>query len=104
MAMVWHSRRERALSSDGFKMDGISQPAYLRRRDAAAYVQSVYGIPCTPQWLAKLAVIGGGPLFRYSGRFPLYESATLDAWVKERIGPSVRTTAERTVTYAEARA
>ena len=83
-------------------MPEASQPTFLRRREAAVYVQTVHGIPCTPQWLAKLAVLGGGPLFRYSGRLPLYEPAMLDAWVKERVGPPVRSTAERGAVFVEA--
>lgn len=71
-----------------------SQPAYLRRDLAAAYVQSTYGFPCSRQWLARLAVVGGGPAFRKASRFPLYDPADLDAWAKSRIGPRVQTTAE----------
>jgi hypothetical protein len=41
---------------------------FLRRADAANYVSKRYGFPCSRQWLAKLAVIGGGPLFRKAGR------------------------------------
>jgi hypothetical protein len=69
-------------------------PAYLRRDQAAAYVQSTYGFPCSRQWLARLAVIGGGPAFRKASRFPLYDRADLDSWAKSRIGPRVQTTAE----------
>jgi hypothetical protein len=41
-----------------------SQAAYLRRDQAATYIQDTYGFPCSRQWLAKLAVTGGGPAFR----------------------------------------
>ena len=44
---------------------------YLRRADAAHYVRSTWGIPCSTRWLAKLAVTGGGPIFRKAGRFPI---------------------------------
>ena len=43
---------------------------YLRRTDAAAYVTDRYAFPCSRQWLAKLAVVGGGPVFRKAGRYP----------------------------------
>ena len=75
-------------------MTAISQLHFLRREQAAAYVQSTYGFPCSRQWLARLAVIGGGPAFRKASRFPLYTKADLDAWAKGRIGPRVTTTAE----------
>jgi hypothetical protein len=71
-----------------------SQPAYLRREQAAAFVQSTYGFPCSRQWLARLAVIGGGPAFRKASRFPLYDRVDLDSWAKSRIGPRVQKTAE----------
>ena len=71
-----------------------SQQIYLRRDHAAAYVERTYGFPCSRQWLARLAVVGGGPPFRKASRFPLYEQADLDAWAKSRIGPLVRSTAD----------
>ena len=71
-----------------------SQPAYLRRDLAAAYVQRTYGYPCSRQWLAKLAVIGGGPRFYLAGRFPLYAPADLDSWAKGRIAGPVQSTSE----------
>jgi hypothetical protein len=61
---------------------------YLRRGDAAAYVTRRYGFPCSRQWLAKLAVIGGGPVFRKAGRYPIYHPADLDRWAQARIGPA----------------
>jgi hypothetical protein len=71
-----------------------SQPTYLRRDEAASYVRAKYGFPCSKQWLARLAVIGGGPAFRKAGRFPLYDTPDLDAWAQSKIGPRVQTTAE----------
>jgi len=67
---------------------------YLRRVDAADYLQSTYGFPCSRQWLAKLAVTGGGPVFRKAGRTPLYAPSDLDAWAEARIGAPVRSTSE----------
>lgn len=66
----------------------------LRRSEAAAYVTSTHGMPCSPHTLAKLAVIGGGPVFRKAGPFPLYDRADLDAWVRGKLGPRVRSTSE----------
>lgn len=69
---------------------------FLRRADAAAYVNKTYGFPCSRQWLAKLAVIGGGPIFRKAGRYPIYKPADLDAWAQARIGPARASTSENT--------
>ena len=59
---------------------------YLRREDAARYIRETWAMPCSPKWLAKLAVIGGGPVFRKAGRFPIYQAEDLDAWTQGRIG------------------
>lgn len=68
---------------------------YLRRVDAARYVESSYGFPCSPRWLAKLAVTGGGPVFRKAGRIPIYAPADLDAWSQSRIGAPQKSTSDR---------
>ena len=67
---------------------------FLRRSEAADYVANHYGFPCSRQWLAKLAVIGGGPVFRKAGRYPVYEPRELDLWAKARIGPRRRSTSD----------
>jgi hypothetical protein len=67
---------------------------YLRRAEAATYVRERFGFPCSRQWLAKLAVIGGGPVFRKAGRTPLYAPADLDAWATGRIGQPQRSTGD----------
>jgi hypothetical protein len=69
---------------------------FLRRIEAAAYVSESYGFPCSCQWLAKLAVIGGGPIFRKAGRYPIYELGDLDQWARARIGPARRSTSDVT--------
>ena len=51
---------------------------YLTRAAAAQYVRATYGFPCSRQWLAKLAVVGGGPVYRKAGRTPLYAPSDLD--------------------------
>ena len=67
----------------------------LRRRTAAAeYIQTEWGITCSPKSLAKLAVVGGGPEFRKAGRFPLYPEDALDDWALSRLSPRVRSTSE----------
>jgi hypothetical protein len=74
-----------------------ASPFYLRRAEAAEYVLERWGAPCSAKWLAKLAVVGGGPQFRKIGRFPVYSRADLDAWIEARI------TAPRYSTSDEAR-
>jgi hypothetical protein len=74
--------------------DTAAERQFLRRADAAIYITERYGFPCSRQWLAKLAVIGGGPLFRKAGRFPIYKPADLDAWAISRIGPQQSSTSE----------
>lgn len=65
---------------------------FLRRDEAARYVREKWGQPCSPRWLAKLAVVGGGPIFRKAGRFPLYTTDDLDAWAEARLGKPQRST------------
>lgn len=71
-----------------------TQPRFLLRPDAAAYVRTNYGFPCSRQWLAKLAVIGGGPVFHKAGRVPLYAPVDLDKWAMARIGGPRRSTSD----------
>ena len=49
-------------------------------------------MPCSPKWLAKLAVVGGGPIYRKAGRFPLYTADDLDQWATSRLGTPRRST------------
>jgi hypothetical protein len=64
--------------------DGVMK--FLRRKEAAEYVRSNWGLPCAPQTLAKLAVVGGGPVFQKAGRYPLYLPHNLDDWAQSKIG------------------
>jgi hypothetical protein len=66
----------------------------LRRSEASAYVREHWAFPCSTAWLAKLAVVGGGPTFRRAGRFPIYATADLDDWARSRISAPVRSTSE----------
>jgi hypothetical protein len=66
---------------------------YLRRNQAAAHLYQRCGM-YTPETLAKLACVGGGPPFRKVGPFPLYTREDLDAWLAQRMTPTVRSTAE----------
>ena len=66
----------------------------FRRTEAAEYVRNTYAFPCSPRWLAKLAVVGGGPAFRKAGRTPLYAQESLDTWALNRIGPVQQSTSD----------
>jgi len=74
--------------------DPINASRVFRRRDAAIYVRETWGFPCSPAWLAKLAVVGGGPFFRKAGRFPIYAREDLDSWASSRFSPRVKSTSE----------
>jgi hypothetical protein len=62
------------------------QPLFMRRAEAADYLQYRYGLRCSQQTLAKLAVLGGGPIFHHGGRTPLYAQSDLDEWANTKIG------------------
>lgn len=66
----------------------------LRRREAAQYVRERWGVPCAHKTLAKLAVVGGGPTFVRYGRIPLYDSETLDAWVRSKLSRPLTSTSD----------
>jgi hypothetical protein len=77
-----------------FRKDVGVQPLFLRRADAADYLQYRYGLRCSRQTLAKLAVLGGGPIFHHSGRTPLYAPSGLDKWANTKIGKSCTLTSD----------
>ena len=68
---------------------------YLRRNEAANYLQERYGA-YTTETLAKLACVGGGPRFQKVGSFPLYRPEDLDDWVMSRMSKPVASTSELT--------
>ena len=48
----------------------------------------------SPNTLAKLAVTGGGPMYRRAGRIPLYSIEDLDRYAEEKLGKQVRSTSD----------
>jgi hypothetical protein len=66
----------------------MTDPSYLRRAEAARYLQDRCGA-FTTQTLAGYACRGGGPKFRMLGRFPVYSTADLDAWLQGRTSAPV---------------
>jgi hypothetical protein len=69
---------------------------FLSRQEASTYILERYGEPCSvsPKTLAKLAVIGGGPVFRKFGRRVAYSHEALDAWAEGRLSAPRRNTSE----------
>jgi hypothetical protein len=72
----------------------MSSPKYLRRKPAAQYLREHWGLPCSHNTLAKLAVIGGGPMYRRAGRIPLYSIEDLDRYAEEKLGKQVCSTSD----------
>ncbi len=66
----------------------------LRRKMASEYRHETHGLVRAPSTLAKLAVIGGGPVFRRVGRFPYYETDDLDKWVASKLSAPMRSTSD----------
>jgi hypothetical protein len=64
----------------------------LRRKAASEYLNDTHGVQRAPSTLAKLAVIGGGPVFRRDGRVPLYSTSDLDSWVRSILSKPMRST------------
>jgi hypothetical protein len=68
-----------------------SNEGFLRRRQAADYLQSKYGFGAMAT-LAKGAVTGDTPCYRKAGKMVLYTKASLDEWALKKIGPPQRST------------
>ncbi len=64
----------------------------LRRADASRYLHATHGVIRAPATLAKLACLGGGPVFVKFNHVPLYDPADLDAWVASRMSAMLRNT------------
>lgn len=71
----------------------------LRRPQAAEYIRTQHGIPCTTKTFANYASKGGGPLMRFWGRILLYDTAEVDGWVSANLSkPIERTVGRRELT------
>lgn len=66
----------------------------LRRKEASDYLFEKHGIVRAVGTLAKLASIGGGPLFQVAGRTPIYTPDNLDVWAESILSPTVANTSE----------
>jgi hypothetical protein len=72
----------------------MSACKFLRRQAASQYLAENWGFCRSPNTLAKLAVVGGGPVFRRAGRVPLYAASDLDAWVRSKLSAPMRSTSD----------
>jgi hypothetical protein len=73
----------------------------LRRKAASEYLHETHGWNCAHSTLAKLAVVGGGPIFRRIGRVPLYATDDLDKWVASKLSAPMRSTSDTASPKAE---
>jgi hypothetical protein len=71
-----------------------SEEQFLRRRQAADYLQSKYGFGAMAT-LAKGTVTGDTPCYPKAGKMVLYTKASLDEWALRKIGPPQRSTSEQ---------
>jgi hypothetical protein len=77
-----------------FELGTPSEERFLRRRQAADYLQSKYGFGAMAI-LAKGAVTGDTPCYRKAGKMVLYTKTSLDEWALKKIGPPQRSTSDR---------
>jgi hypothetical protein len=72
-------------------------PPRMRGKEAAAYLESKWGIVRTFGTLAKLRSIGGGPVFQKCNSWPLYRPQDLDDWAEQILSPPMRSTSDNSV-------
>ncbi|WP_292530593.1 hypothetical protein [Methylocystis sp.] len=71
----------------------MQTPQFLRRKAAGEYLKSKYGFG-SERTLAKLACLGGGPLFRKAANAAIYAPEDLDAWAVAKIGAPQKSTSD----------
>jgi hypothetical protein len=71
----------------------IKEQWFLRRRQAAEYLQGKYGFGAAAT-LAKGVVTGDTPRYYKAGRVVLYSQEALDEWALGKIGPARRSSSE----------
>jgi hypothetical protein len=77
-------------------MSAFHDGAVLLDRRAAAEFLTSKGYRIAVATLAKLACIGGGPLFKHWGRKPIYRTTDLLEWVEAKTSGPKRSTSEVT--------
>lgn len=73
---------------------------YLSRKEASTFL-SALGLFIAPSTLAKLASVGGGPVFRRFGRQVKYLPRDLVSWAEDRLSGPVRSTSQFAVDEQE---
>jgi hypothetical protein len=68
---------------------------FLRRKAAGEYLKAKFGFG-SEKTLAKLATLGGGPLYHQANRLVLYTAQDLDSWALARISPPRSSTSDPT--------
>lgn len=76
-------------------MTSTNSKKRYRRRGASIYLLEKHGISRKPSTLAKLAVIGGGPVMIYDGNIPLDPEDGLDAYAESVLSAPVMSTSQR---------
>ena len=71
--------------------DNDGAPLFLRRKDAAEYLRSRYGVGSVV-WLATRALHGDGPRFHRLGSRVLYAPSELDGWMQARLSGPLHST------------
>jgi hypothetical protein len=84
--------RQRASRAASARDDPWNPLRFTRAAPTPHDMPASDGAPCSAKWLAKLAVVGGGPQFRKIGRFPVYTRSDLDEWVEAKITAPRRST------------
>ena len=72
----------------------MTDDKFLTPEEASTFLQEL-GCPRAPSTLAKLRVIGGGPVFQKWGRKPVYTSRRLREFADRQISPEMTSTASR---------
>jgi hypothetical protein len=73
------------------------------RSEAARYLTEVVGLPIAATTLAKKAVDDSGPPYQIWNGQATYEDSDLITWAEQRLGPKLRSTAERTIQTVQSR-
>jgi hypothetical protein len=74
----------------------MQSPQFLRRKAAGEYLRSKFGFG-SERTLAKLACLGGGPIFRKAANAALYAPEDLDNWALGKIGAPQKSTSDARV-------
>jgi len=69
-------------------------PAKMDRETASDYLKQVHGVQAARATLARMASVGGGPVYSLCGRRPVYDRADLDSWARSKLTPPAGSSSE----------